>query len=222
MKIRFLCGACGKKLKAPPELAGRHIRCSGCDAILMVPGEPAALQPDAEADDEPGAPAEEPGLAHVGLPPPPPREPPVDFRRKDLPDDGLDMTPMVDCTFLLLIFFMITAAFALQKSIELPTPDRAEGAARQQITEPEDDDYVIVRIDRDNTVWVNDIEAPSSHDVLSRIKEARAGTSGTGAGPGKLLVEAHGDARHETVVMVLDMGTAAGMDGIRLKTIEDD
>ena len=35
-------------------------------------------------------------------------------------DDGLDMTPMIDCTFLLLIFFMITASFHLQKGLEFP------------------------------------------------------------------------------------------------------
>jgi biopolymer transport protein ExbD len=221
VKIKFVCGACGKKLKARPELAGRRMRCSGCDSVLTIPGEPAEPETSAEPEAPRLSPLDMPA-AHVALPPPPPAEPQLNLRRKDLPDDGLDMTPMVDCTFLLLIFFMITAAFALQKSIELPTPDRAEGTAQQQVVEPEEDDFVIVRIDRDNTVWVNDVEAPSSHDVLARIKEARAGTSGSGTGPGKLLVEAHGDARHEVVVMVLDMGTAAGMDGISLKTIEDE
>ena len=34
----------------------------------------------------------------------------------------MDMTPMVDVTFLLLIFFMVTAAFTMQKSFEIPTP----------------------------------------------------------------------------------------------------
>jgi biopolymer transport protein ExbD len=32
----------------------------------------------------------------------------------------LDITPMVDVTFLLLIFFMVTASFSLQKSIQVP------------------------------------------------------------------------------------------------------
>ena len=33
--------------------------------------------------------------------------------------DDLDMTPMVDVTFLLLIFFMVTASFGLQRAIEM-------------------------------------------------------------------------------------------------------
>ena len=40
--------------------------------------------------------------------------------RKNRPEEEMDMTPMVDVTFLLLIFFMVTAAFSLQKSIEMP------------------------------------------------------------------------------------------------------
>ena len=39
-------------------------------------------------------------------------------RREVSEEDDLDMTPMVDVTFLLLIFFMVTASFTLQKSIE--------------------------------------------------------------------------------------------------------
>ena len=42
----------------------------------------------------------------------------ISFEKKDIPEDELDMTPMVDVTFLLLIFFMVTASFTLQKSLE--------------------------------------------------------------------------------------------------------
>ena len=38
-------------------------------------------------------------------------------RKMNRDDNEIDMTPMVDTTFLLLLFFMITAAFSLQKSL---------------------------------------------------------------------------------------------------------
>ena len=43
-----------------------------------------------------------------------------DFRLVGAPleESEMDITPMVDVTFLLLIFFMITASFAMQKSLE--------------------------------------------------------------------------------------------------------
>ncbi len=135
----------------------------------------------------------------------------------------MDMTPMVDVTFLLLIFFMVTAAYSLQKSLEMPNPDRQEEAAETRTIEEleTDSDYIIVRISRDNTVWVNDLEAPSQPEVLAKLREARQATPGT-RGPNSLLVIADPEARHETVVMVLDAGNAIGMENIRLACIEED
>ena len=164
--------------------------------------------------------------------PPMPTEPlvdeeeaPVRFLQKEDTEEGLDMTPMVDVTFLLLIFFMVTAAYSLQKSIEVPPPDREESAAQARTLEDieMDDDYVIVRIDKDNTVWVDESEAPSTQELLTRLRQAREGPPGSSTkGPGTLLVLADGDARHETVVMVLDAGNAVGMERLKLATVDED
>ena len=52
------------------------------------------------------------------------------INKRGLDESGLDMTPMVDVTFLLLIFFMITAAFSIQKSMQAEPPEpEDEGAA---------------------------------------------------------------------------------------------
>ena len=150
---------------------------------------------------------------------------PVTFRSDGVSGrDDLDMTPMVDITFLLLIFFMVTAAFSLQKSLEVPAPDQKEESAKVQTLEEleEDDDYVIVRIESDNTIWVNDSEAPSEQELLIKLREAREPLPGTDSvGASSLLVLADGDCRHERVVMVLDAGNAVGMENVRLATADD-
>ncbi len=146
------------------------------------------------------------------------------FERKRVVEDEVDMTPMIDCVFLLLIFFLVTASFALQKALEVPPPEeREKDAAVRSIEEVEsDDDYVIVRIDRDNTIWVNDSEAPSEQDLLLKLREARQTSRGAGGqGPSNLLVLADGDARHETVIRALDAGNAVGMEHVRLATADD-
>ena len=35
---------------------------------------------------------------------------------------SVELTPLIDVVFLLLIFFMVTAAFSLQRSLQVPTP----------------------------------------------------------------------------------------------------
>ena len=235
MTIRFVCADCGKKLKAPEEYVGRQVQCTGCGTVQDVP-EPAGV---AAASEAPVAPrrvvradrrrSETTGTKTTGTkttggegggtPAPVLKASPAPQ------DDGLDMTPMVDVTFLLLIFFMVTAAFALQKSIHIPTPDPTDSASQSRSVEDleKDDDYIIVRIDRDDSVWVDDQESQSPQDLLAKLKDKQAGGDDTESkGPSKMMVMANGDARHEMVVMVLDMGTAAGIDDVRLATGNED
>lgn len=148
----------------------------------------------------------------------------IRFEHERETEDEVDMTPMIDCVFLLLIFFLITASFALQKALEVPPPEQQEkDAALRSIEEIEsDDDYVIVRIDQDDTIWVNDSEAPSEQDLLVKLREARQPLPGSdGKGPSNLLVLADNDARHETVIRALDAGNAVGMEHVRLATAND-
>ncbi len=213
MTIRFRCTGCQKLLKIADSGVGGTFTCPRCGqrGVVPKPGEQGAKASPEEPDSDPGKADEE----FEG----------VRFKVKREEDEGIDMTPMVDVTFLLLIFFMVTAAFSLQKSLEMPTPDREESATQARTIEEieMDDDYVIIRIERDNTVWVNDSEAPSPQEVLVKLREAREGTPGTrGTGPTSLLVLADGEARHETVVMALDAGNSVGMENVRLSTVDEE
>jgi biopolymer transport protein ExbD len=212
--IHFRCTSCHRELAADEARAGARIKCPKCGQVGVVP------QPASGAA-SPGA-----GAEAVGRRQGPAEEEiePVSLRRERESDDEIDMTPMIDCVFLLLIFFLVTAAFALQKSLEMPTPDKQESAEQARTVEDvlNNDDYVIVRVDKDSTVWVNDSEAPSRQELLFKLREARQGMRGsTSKGPSNLLVLADGDARHETVVMALDAGNVVGMESVRLATVDD-
>jgi biopolymer transport protein ExbD len=148
-------------------------------------------------------------------------------QRRDIDENKyeMDMTPMVDVTFLLLIFFMITAAFALQKSLEVP-PVGDDKAAPNQTVEDLEKDSIVVRVDGDNVYWVGcpswteEQRAPSMTDMRAKVREAREG-DGRDKGPSRMLVQANGDATHEYVVAALDAGSSVGMEDIRLMTYED-
>ncbi|HEX5444334.1 MAG TPA: biopolymer transporter ExbD [Pirellulales bacterium] len=223
MTVRFNCAQCGKRLKAPTDYAGRQVQCTGCGAVQTVPP-PDEIVPEALHAAT--------ATAHAGEDPPriesaagEGEEFTLSRKSEVSQDDGLDMTPMVDVTFLLLIFFMVTAAFALQKSIHIPTPDPTDSATQSRTIEEieQDDDNIIVRIDKDSSIWVNDSEAMSEQDLLAKLKDARSGGSDAdSSGPSKMMVLASGEARHEKVVMALDAGTAAGIDDVRLATGDEE
>ena len=131
-----------------------------------------------------------------------------------------DMTPMVDVAFLLLIFFMVTAAFALQKSLDVPSP-QDKGP---RLEHPNDQAEVVVEVDQFNTYHISteawEREAPSEHELLAVLREAREGDA-DGTIPTQLLVKAHADSLHEKVVAALDSGAVVGMEEVLLATIDE-
>ena len=213
MKIRFECPDCKRVLAVRRRHAGAKVKCPSCGRVAVVPE---AVEAASTAETSRASPPSVPTADS--------EVPPVRFAGKRELDDEVDMTPMVDVTFLLLIFFMVTAAFSLQRSIEVPPPEQQEDVAQTRTLEEleQDDDYVIVRIDSDDTVFVDESPAPSEHELLRRLREAREGVPGSGSsGSSSLLVLAHGDCRHETVVSALDAGNAVGMENVRLATADE-
>jgi biopolymer transport protein ExbD len=203
MVVRFACPECGHKLKAGEADRGRRARCSKCSAVVQVPTTDAPKQPPRPDD---GEFLEPPALRTV-----PPQ------------DDEIDMTPMIDVVFQLLIFFMVTSTFALQKALPIPAPETIEGVAQQQSLAPTNpDDVLIVRVDADDAFWVDDVLAVSRPDLIAKIRQARLKTGPGGEpGPRRLLVNVDPDAHHEAAVTALDAGSAAGMEEIRLQSEDD-
>lgn len=146
--------------------------------------------------------------------------------RAELEDGEMDMTPMVDVTFLLLIFFMVTASFSMQKAIEQPPQRDEQPSTNVTLEDFEDDpDFVTVLVDEFNTFRVItsewDEEAPSEQELIIKLRRAREGDS-KGTVPTKLLVTAHGDAHHGKVVTAMDAGTDVGIEQIQVVMTESE
>lgn len=122
-----------------------------------------------------------PGNADV--PPPPPlldddeeEESPLPPRAGD--EEELDMTPMVDVTFLLLIFFMVTASFSVQKAIASPAAESDAPSINTTDDEQEKMDQVEVRVNDSNffEIQANSLymePTPSKSKLIIKLKEAR-------------------------------------------------
>lgn len=148
-------------------------------------------------------------------------EPEFKLVKEPIPEDELDMTPMVDVTFLLLIFFMVTASFTLQKSIKQPP---AQSDAPSVNVEDLDivDDYIEVIIDQTNTYYVTsrqeeEVEAPSEREMRSQLQLAKENSNAT-----RMIIRAHVDSMHRKVVTAWDAGITVGMDKIEIQTTEED
>ena len=146
----------------------------------------------------------------------------MDKPKEPIPEDELDMTPMVDVTFLLLIFFMVTASFTLQKSLEQPHA-KSEDPSPNPV-EPKDppDDYVEILIDQTNTFYVTtrseeEVECPSDSEMRSKVRDAIKSD-----GAKRLVIIAHVESLHRKVVTAWDTGVINKIEEIEIQTTEED
>lgn len=149
-------------------------------------------------------------------------EEPAAIGKKDpIPEDELDMTPMVDVTFLLLIFFMVTASFSIQKSIQQPPPKTDEPSDRVEQEEIEKD-YVLVLVDQNNAYYVtsreeDEVECPSDREMRTRVRESK-----TISNVERMIIRAHVDSMHKKVISAYDAGRVAGIENISIETTEEE
>lgn len=183
-------------------------------------------------DDEPQSPAVEPPvevLAPVVAPSAPAAsqrgepqepvaeesEPPFRFNSRRLVDEeeDMDLTPMVDVTFLLLIFFMVTASFSLQKSIETPTPQPDQQGAAQSLLNLENlqGTSILVKIDAANALTLDDEPWPDLGRLAEALRDKMRREQKT-----EVIITADSAALHRTVVTVIDAANEAGIQKIRL------
>lgn len=155
----------------------------------------------------------------------PPEE--ISFPTKELPKDDMDMTPMVDVTFLLLIFFMITASFSSEKVFEKPPPMSETPSTRPPDVPPEVFDSVRVQIDEFNAYTIlfptgDEREASSKQELLIALGDARNEVA-TGKEDEnlKLIVEAHEECIHASIVAALDAGREKGFTSFTVTVVEE-
>ena len=254
MAIKVVCSACSSVHSVNDRLAGREIRCPHCDGFVQVPLPSAAevreieeiVEVEVVEDDIPGmveivesadsfgGTAKAEVLDEIKMDTrssegkyqdEDEEVEEISFPKKELPKDDMDMTPMVDVTFLLLIFFMITASFSSEKVFEEPPP--LSDASSIQKQEPINLDNVRVQIDEYNAFTIilpggDEREASSKQDLLIAISEARAEVA-TSADDDqlKLIVEAHVECIHAAVISALDAGRDRGFTSFQVQVVEE-
>ena len=145
---------------------------------------------------------------------------PIQFKRSR-EEDELDMTPMVDVTFLLLIFFMVTASFSLQKAISMPK-EKSDQPSTNTTDEPEEEQEMVeVQIDRfgNFTVYLGDdlLGSNPGKQNLLRLLSAREVVD---QGIQKMSIRVQEDCKLKFLVDAMDAGTIKGCTDIEVTEVE--
>ena len=120
----------------------------------------------------------------------------------------IDLTPMLDVVFIMLIFFIVTASFIKEAGIEVNRPEAST-------SEPKENVNILVAINANNEVWMDkrriDIRA-----VRANIERLHAENH-----KGAVVVQADNKSNTETVAAVLDASREAGVYDVSLATEDD-
>ncbi|MFO8155588.1 MAG: ExbD/TolR family protein [Pseudomonadota bacterium] len=128
--------------------------------------------------------------------------------QKEEPD--VNLTPLIDIVFLLLIFFMVSTSFQRDTEIALELPE-ADGSPLQ--TEPQ---VVEIAIDSEGRYFVNREELANRQ----RRTVEQAITRAVEGDEVRIIISADRRAPHEAVVRAMDAARRAGHPGISLATRE--
>lgn len=118
----------------------------------------------------------------------------------------LNLTPLIDIVFLLLVFFMLTAHFIEEERIDIQLPNASSSDPM------EDDQYVTVLLTPDGQLLVD-----GSVTELTDLTEVLRGALHS---PGKKMVRLKGDQQADfgKAVQIIDAARLAGAEALDIQT----
>jgi biopolymer transport protein ExbD len=120
----------------------------------------------------------------------------------------INITPMLDIVFIMLIFFIVTTSFVKEKGLDISRPSQAE---EQQQSDP-DNLPILVRINQLSTISI-DNRRVEPDAVRANLERERAQNPGA-----PLIIAAHPDSETDSLVRVLDAANVVGIASISVAT----
>lgn len=112
--------------------------------------------------------------------------------------EDIDMTPMLDVVFILLIFFIVTASFVKEAGIDVNRPEAATAVKKERAN-------ILVAISDKGDVWINKrkVDIRSVQANIERLKAENP--------QGTVVIQADKKATTDTLIKVMDSARAAGV-----------
>lgn len=117
-------------------------------------------------------------------------------------EQQIDLTPMLDVVFIMLIFFIVTATFIKLPGQEVLRP--------QALNADELKPAMLVAINSDNQIWIN------REEVEPRFLKTRIAVLYAENPKGDLVIQADEDAQVEQIALVADAAKDVGVEIVRI------
>jgi len=122
-------------------------------------------------------------------------------------EDDINMTPMLDVVFIMLIFFVVTASFVKDPGVEVEKPVAASSESKERAS-------ILIAIAEDGTVWIDKRQVEVRQvktDVERMISENPEGS---------VVIQADKKSKNGVMLQVMDSAKAAGANEVSISTTE--
>jgi len=125
--------------------------------------------------------------------------------KSSLSEVEMNITPLIDCVFLLLIFFMVTTVFQTPPGLKVDLPKAAESDKP-----PEKDLNILISKEGEMELNGEAVDFDNLEEALKREKEIYNSKV--------LIIKADKESLHGVVVDVMDAAKAVGIDELAIAT----
>ncbi len=121
---------------------------------------------------------------------------------------GIDLTPLMDIVFIMLIFFIVTTSFVKESGVEVNRPTASTAQRKER-------GNILIAITADGRIWIDkrqvDPRAVRAHVARFRAENPKA----------SVVIQADRDSRNGLLVQVMDQVRLAGVHSISIAAVKE-
>ena len=116
---------------------------------------------------------------------------------------GIDLTPMLDIVFIMLIFFIVASSFIKESGINVERPSAASAAEQPK-------GNILIAVSADGEIWIDrkQVDIRAVRAAVERLRVDQPDST--------VVVQADKDARSGLVIRVMDQAKLAGVEAVAL------
>jgi biopolymer transport protein ExbD len=127
----------------------------------------------------------------------------IQRRTRDRDTSEVNLTPMLDVVFIMLIFFIVTASFVKEAGIDISRPPAATAERKER-------GNILIAITANDQIWI-DRRHVDPRSVRANIERMHAENP-----QGSVVIQADKDSKNGLLVQVMDAARLAGVSNVSL------
>jgi len=123
-------------------------------------------------------------------------------------DNEINLTPMLDVVFIMLIFFIVTASFIKEAGIEVNRPSATTWDKME-------DANILIAISPSDEIWIDKkvIEPRAVRPTIERLHAENP--------KGSIVIQADAESTNEALTVVMEAAKLAGVSNVAISTAQD-